>query len=115
VDNIGDATQDQFVDMYGPADLDLVLDNNLTPDGLPDPNVTRTLRGTIGDHPDNDVNNFRFAGDTDIYKITLQAGQILRLGAMSGRPSSPGGSSSTATSSSRASPRRTRPSCRWMR
>lgn len=82
--NVGQLMAPQLLDMYGPADLDVVLDNNLTPDGLPDPNVVRTIRGVIGDHPDNDVNNFRVGGDTDIFKITLQAGQILRLGAMEG-------------------------------
>jgi hypothetical protein len=84
VTNIGDGSPDQLIDMYGPADLDLVMDNNLTPDGLPDVNIVRTIRGSVGDHPDNDINNFRTAGDADIYKITLQAGQILRLGAFSG-------------------------------
>lgn len=73
-----------LIDIYGPADLDVVLDNNLTPDGAPDTNRVRTIRGVIGDHPDNDVNIFRVGGDTDIYKITLQAGQILRLGRMDG-------------------------------
>src|SRR5690606_15904995 len=38
----------------------------------------------IGDHPDTNLVNFRSAADADIYKITLQAGQILRLGAMMG-------------------------------
>jgi len=73
-----------IVDFYGPTNLDKVLDNNYTPDGLPDVNKTFTIRGAIGDHPDNDTNNFRFAGDVDLYSITLQAGQIVRLGAMQG-------------------------------
>ncbi|MEX2219546.1 MAG: hypothetical protein WD749_12405 [Phycisphaerales bacterium] len=72
------------IDFYGPADLDLVLDNNYTPDGLPDANSVYTVRGVIGDHPDMDVVGFPSAGDTDIFKITLRAGQILRLGAMQG-------------------------------
>lgn len=72
------------VDFYAPADLDLVLDSNATPDGLPDANKVYTIRGVIGDHADNDINFFRIAGDADVYKITLQAGQILRLGAMQG-------------------------------
>lgn len=72
------------VDFYGPANLDQVLDNNYTPDGLPDINKVFTVRGAIGDHPDNDTNNFRFAGDVDLYRVTLQAGQIVRLGAMQG-------------------------------
>ncbi|MFN0133516.1 MAG: beta strand repeat-containing protein [Phycisphaerales bacterium] len=72
------------VDYYAPADLDLVLDGNATPDGLPDVNRPYTIRGVVGDHQDNDINFFGVAGDADIYKITLQAGQILRLGAMQG-------------------------------
>src|SRR5262249_16463232 len=72
------------IDFRAPSDLDQVLDNNHTGDGLPDTNSTFTLRGVIGDHPDQDVNNFRAGGDVDLYKITLRAGQILRLGAMQG-------------------------------
>ncbi|MFO0834839.1 MAG: hypothetical protein U0638_07700 [Phycisphaerales bacterium] len=72
------------VDFYAPVNLNVLLDNNRTPDGLPDANRVFTLRGTIGDHQDNDSNYFRFAGDTDVYKITLQAGQLLRLGAITG-------------------------------
>jgi hypothetical protein len=74
----------QIIDMYGPVDLTQVLDNNLTPDGLPDPNVTITVRGVIGDHPDHGITDFRPTADTDIYQITLRAGQILRMGAMQG-------------------------------
>lgn len=72
------------VDFYGPANLDVVLDSGGSQDGLPDVNEVFMLRGFIGDHPDQNVNYFRFAGDTDLYRITLQAGQILRLGAMTG-------------------------------
>ncbi len=72
------------IDIYGAADLDVVLDNNRAPDGLPDPNTTYTIRGVIGDHPDQDGINFTDLQDLDVYKITLQAGQILRLGAMQG-------------------------------
>lgn len=72
------------IDFYAPFNLDTVLDNNVTPDGLPDANKVFTVRGSIGDHPDNDTDLFRFAGDADVYAITLQAGQIIRLGAMSG-------------------------------
>jgi hypothetical protein len=72
------------VDMYPPIDLDVVMDNNFTPDGQPDPNKPFTVRGFIGDHPDNDSNFFRIGGDVDLYKITLQAGQILHLGALQG-------------------------------
>jgi hypothetical protein len=72
------------VDLYGATNLNFVLDNNRTADNLPDVNATYTLRGFIGDHPDNDTSVFRFAGDVDVYSITLQAGQILRLGKMQG-------------------------------
>lgn len=72
------------VDLYGPASLDFVFDNDRNPDGLPDPNRTLTISGAIGDHPDNDANHFRFAGDVDLYSITLQAGQILQLSSLSG-------------------------------
>ncbi|MBX3358159.1 MAG: hypothetical protein KF745_07005 [Phycisphaeraceae bacterium] len=66
------------------SDLNQVLDNNYTPDGLPDTNTVLTLRGVLGDHPNHDVNNFGLGGDADVYKVTLLAGQILRLGAMQG-------------------------------
>lgn len=72
------------VDFYEAVNLDVLLDDNHAQDGLPDANVTFTVRGSIGDHPDNDINYFRFAGDNDVYAITLQAGQILHLGAMQG-------------------------------
>jgi hypothetical protein len=72
------------IDFYGPTNLNFVLDSNRTSDNLPDVNTQYTLRGFIGDHPDNDSNTFRFAGDVDVYSITLQAGQILRLGRMQG-------------------------------
>ncbi|MCA9287620.1 MAG: hypothetical protein KDA05_03490, partial [Phycisphaerales bacterium] len=72
------------VDYYGPVDLDVVLDRQDVRDSLPDVNSPVIIRGSIGDHADQNVNHFRFAGDTDVYKITLQAGQILQLGAMQG-------------------------------
>lgn len=72
------------IDFYPPVNLDIVLDDNHASDGLPTPNRPFTLRGTIGDHPDHNTNLFRFPNDTDLYRVTLQAGQILRLGAMQG-------------------------------
>lgn len=72
------------IDFYAGTDLNLVMDDNRSPDGIPDANEIFTLRGVLGDHPDHDANTFRFAGDNDLYTLTLQAGQILRLGAMSG-------------------------------
>lgn len=72
------------VDLFGPLNLDVLLDDNHNQDGLPDPNIEFTVRGSIGDHPDNNPNYFSYSSDSDIFAITLQAGQILRLGAMSG-------------------------------
>jgi hypothetical protein len=74
----------QPVDFYGPVDLDLILDNNRNPDRIPDPNRVFTIQGSIGDHADNDPSNFPFAGDADVYKVTLRAGQILHLGPQKG-------------------------------
>jgi hypothetical protein len=74
----------RFADLYEPTNLNLVLDNNNTPDGLPDTNQVFTVRGFIGDHPDNDATFFRFNGDVDLYRVTLQAGQVIRLGALQG-------------------------------
>ncbi len=71
-------------DFYGPINLNVLFDSNLTPDGLPDPNQTFVVRGFIGDHPDHDSTNFRVQGDVDLYRLTLQAGQILRIGALQG-------------------------------
>lgn len=72
------------VDFYAPVNLDIIFDNNADSDGLPEPNTPFTIRGTIGDHPDHDPDFFSFPGDMDLYSITLQAGQILRLGPVSG-------------------------------
>ncbi len=72
------------VDFYGPVDLDLVLDNNRLPDGLADINRSYTVRGGIGDHPDHDPDAFGFAGDLDVYKVTLKAGQTLQIGRLEG-------------------------------
>ncbi|MFM9994677.1 MAG: beta strand repeat-containing protein [Phycisphaerales bacterium] len=72
------------VDFYGPVDMDLLLDDNVAPDGLAEVNRSFTVRGAIGDHPDNEPNFFSFSGDVDVYRITLRAGQILQLGALEG-------------------------------
>ncbi len=72
------------VDFYDAVDLDLVLDSNDTPDGLPEINTVFTLAGALADHPDRDLDIFGFGGDKDVYSITLQAGQILRLGEAQG-------------------------------
>jgi len=72
------------VDFYGPGSLDTALDSKFQPDALPDINTEFTLRGFIGDHPDTDAQAFSIASDVDLYSITLQAGQILRLGPNTG-------------------------------
>lgn len=72
------------VDFYGPGNLDTALDDKFQPDALPDANTEFTLRGFIGDHPDHDAQGFSFGSDADLYSITLQAGQILRLGPNTG-------------------------------
>lgn len=72
------------VDFYPPINLNLLLDANDRADGLPDTNRTFTVRGSIGDHPDTNNTFFSFASDVDVYAITLQAGQILRLSGLSG-------------------------------
>ena len=80
----GNGIGDAHVDMYGPVNLNIVFDSNTNSDGLPDANQEFVVRGAIGDHPDNNNNYFSFSSDVDLYAITLQAGQILRLGAMQG-------------------------------
>lgn len=72
------------VDFYGPFNLDIVLDNNRASDGVADSNTPFTIRGSIGDHPDTNINFFKPAGDADLYRVTLQAGQIIRFGQMQG-------------------------------
>lgn len=73
-----------IVDFFGAVDLDQVFDSNTNPDSVPDPNTPFVLRGALGDHPDRDLNDFGFGGDVDVYQLTLQAGQILQLGEITG-------------------------------
>ncbi len=72
------------IDLFAPIDLDVVLDSNTAPDGLPDANRSFTITGAIGDNADHGVNTFRAAGDVDVYALTLQAGQILRFSELAG-------------------------------
>lgn len=78
------------VDFYGPGNLDTALDSKFQPDALPDINTSFELRGFLGDHPDADAQAFSLASDTDVYRITLQAGQVLRLGPNTGSASAAG-------------------------
>jgi hypothetical protein len=72
------------IDFYAATDLNQILDSNYSPDFLPDVNSTYTLRGTLGDHPDEDVDFFRASGDADVYRLSLRAGQVLKLGRING-------------------------------
>ncbi|MGE3108740.1 MAG: beta strand repeat-containing protein [Phycisphaerales bacterium] len=82
---VGNATIGfRTIDLRYATDLNLVLDNNYAPDGLPDPNRSFRLRGIIGDHQDQDINFFGPTNDVDLYRVTLRAGQVLRLGDMLG-------------------------------
>lgn len=71
-------------DFYAPANLNFIFDNAAAPDSLPEANQKFTIDGFIGDHPDNNTTDFRFGGDVDLYSITIQAGQILRLSPLRG-------------------------------
>jgi hypothetical protein len=82
--NAGNPAGDPSIDFYGAINLNVVFDDNADSDGLADINRVFTLRGTIGDHPDSNATTFRAGGDTDVYAISLRAGQILRLGGMQG-------------------------------
>ena len=84
IDATDESGETVSIDFYNATDLNAVMDDNFVFDGLPDANKIFTLRGFLGDHPDSDVDVFSFSSDVDLYKITLQAGQILRLGQMSG-------------------------------
>ncbi len=78
------STPPKSVDLYEPSDLDEVLRDPSLSTHVPQPNVVTTISGVIGDHPDHLGGEFSQAADLDIYSITLQAGQILRLGAIDG-------------------------------
>ncbi len=75
---------DTNISFYPPTDLDLVLHSNAGIGSLPDTNTFFTIGGSIGDHPNSDPDTFSLGGDVDVYRITLRAGQILRMGQMSG-------------------------------
>jgi hypothetical protein len=82
--NAGNPNTVAGIDFYGAGSLDLFLDSNADSDDLPDLNSYFTLRGVLGDHPDANSDTFRIGGDVDVYRVSLRAGQILRLGAMQG-------------------------------
>lgn len=72
------------IDFYGASDLDLVLRNRTSVGSVPETNTVFNVSGVIGDHPDTDPDIFRLGSDVDVYKISLRAGQILRLGEIGG-------------------------------
>lgn len=72
------------INFYAAADLDQVLRTRPTVGSLPEINTSFTINGTIGDHPDADPDFFRVGGDVDVYRVTLRAGQILRLSEVRG-------------------------------
>ncbi len=80
----GNPTSLPTIDFYAASDLNLLLDSNYNSDNNPDVNTTYTLRGTIGDHPDANADTFRIGSDVDLYRITLRAGQVLKLGQIGG-------------------------------
>jgi hypothetical protein len=72
------------INFYGPINLDVLLSpNNGTPNA-PTINQTATIRGVMGDHPNTNPLSFTSASDVDTYAISLQAGQILELGNLTG-------------------------------
>jgi hypothetical protein len=77
-------TGNPSIDFYGATDLDLVLNSNNNPSNLPQSNTPFSVRGFMGDHPDANSTDFRFGGDVDVYRLTLRAGQILRLSEIRG-------------------------------
>ena len=69
---------------YGPASLDAALSTTGLPVGRTVNGSSTVVRGVLGDHPDFDSSLFQAGSDLDLYSITLEAGQTLRLGALSG-------------------------------
>lgn len=80
----GNPSLDPTINFYGASDLDLVLNRNNSPSNVPAINSLFTVRGYLGDHPNSNATTFRAGGDVDVYKITLRAGQILRLSELRG-------------------------------
>jgi hypothetical protein len=76
--------QDNFISFYGPASLDALLSANGLPNGAAASGSSSTVRGTLGDHPDFNAAVFNSGSDLDLYTITLQAGQVLRIGPLRG-------------------------------
>lgn len=73
-----------LVSLRDAVDLDLVLRDPFASSNLPQINSTNTIRGVIGDHPNQNTGGFTGASDNDVYRLTLQAGQILQLSSLQG-------------------------------
>jgi hypothetical protein len=79
------------VTFRGPTSLDLLMDDNRSSnDRIADANRLFTLRGIAGDHPNRNSTFFDGGSDVDVYSVTLRAGQILRLGGITGAASALG-------------------------
>ena len=74
---------ENVIDYYGPVSLDTLMGARTNTDRLPTANRDFTVRGIIGDHPDHS-GVFPQAADLDVYTISLRAGQVLRLGNITG-------------------------------
>ena len=84
-DRLFSGTTADGITFYGPTSLDALMDNDRgNTDNLADTNRRFTVRGFAGDHPDSDPVSFDSGGDVDIYSVSLRAGQILRLSAITG-------------------------------
>lgn len=72
------------IDFYEAADLNQILQTTAGANLSPRTNTVFNIDGVLGDHPDTDITSFRGGSDIDLYRITLSAGQILRVGALTG-------------------------------
>ena len=80
----GNPASNPTIDFYSAADLDLVLRTNALVGSLAQVNTFYSINGSIGDHPDTDPDRFRSGGDADVYRVSLRAGQILRMSELRG-------------------------------
>ncbi|MGH7130466.1 MAG: beta strand repeat-containing protein [Phycisphaerales bacterium] len=74
------------INFYSPVDLNLLMDTTQA-NNAPTINRPYTLRGILGDHPNSTSADFSASSDVDLFTVTLQAGQIIRLGALGGTAS----------------------------
>ncbi len=74
-----------LVPLFGPVDINPILGGAQT--GVPVINSTATIRGRLGDHAYHNPTSFDTGADLDIYTFTAKAGQIIRLGVLTGAAS----------------------------